>query len=70
MGYSSMEAFFCLYLFTAENAETAEMTEKEKLDQITERIIGAAIEVWWGLPHHKKIGGLKPTLHSAGSAVK
>ena len=34
-----------LYLFTAENAETAEMTEKDRLDQITESIIGAAIEV-------------------------
>ncbi len=46
------------------------MTEKERLDQITERIIGAAIEVEWDLPRHKRIGGLKPTLHSAGSAVK
>ena len=59
-----------MYLFTAENAETAEMTEKERLDQITERIIGAAIEAGWDMPHHKKIGGLKPTLHSAFSAVK
>jgi len=34
-----------LYLFTAENAESAEMTERENLDQITESIIGTAIEV-------------------------
>lgn len=34
-----------LYLFTAENAESAEMTNKERLNQITEGIIGAAIEV-------------------------
>jgi len=34
-----------LYLFTAENAESAEMTNKERLlNQITEGIIGAAIE--------------------------
>jgi uncharacterized protein YpmS len=33
------------YLFTAENAENAEMTEKERLNRITESIIGAAIEV-------------------------
>jgi len=46
------------------------MTEKEKLDQITDKIIRAAIEVWLGLTQHKKIGGLKPTLHSSGSAVK
>jgi len=32
-------------LFTAENAESAEMTERGNLDQITESIIGAAIEV-------------------------
>jgi len=32
------------YLFTAENAEGAEMTEKERLNRITESIIGAAIE--------------------------
>ncbi len=34
-----------LYLFTAENTESAEMTERENLDQITESIVGAAIEV-------------------------
>jgi len=28
-----------MYLFTAENAESAEMTERENLDQITESII-------------------------------
>ena len=32
-------------LFTAENAESAEMTEEERLNHITEMIIGAAIEV-------------------------
>jgi len=32
-------------LFTAENAESAEMIEKERLNRITESIIGAAIEV-------------------------
>jgi len=32
-------------LFTAENAESAEMTERENFDQITESMIGAAIEV-------------------------
>jgi GxxExxY protein len=32
-------------LFTAENAESAEMTKKERLNWITESIIGAAIEV-------------------------
>jgi len=40
------------------------MTEKESLNQITDKIIGAAIEVEWDLPRHKRIGGLKPTLHS------
>jgi len=34
-----------LYLFTAENAESAEMTKKERLNRITEGIIGAAIDV-------------------------
>ena len=34
-----------MYLFTAENAESAEMTKKERLNRITEGIIGAAIEV-------------------------
>jgi len=34
-----------LYLFTAENVESAEMTKEERLNQITEGIIGAAIEV-------------------------
>lgn len=33
------------YLFTAENAESAEMTKKERLNRITESIICAAIEV-------------------------
>ena len=32
-------------IFTAENAKTAEMKEKERLNQITESIIGAAVEV-------------------------
>jgi len=32
-------------LFTAENAERAEMKEEERLNHITEMIIGAAIEV-------------------------
>jgi GxxExxY protein len=32
-------------MFTAENAESAEMTKKERLNWITESIIGAAIEV-------------------------
>jgi len=31
--------------FTAENTEAAEMTEKDKLNRITESIIGAAIDV-------------------------
>ena len=34
-----------VFLFSAENAETAEMTEKEKLNRITESVISAAIEV-------------------------
>jgi len=34
-----------LYLFNAESAETAEMEEKERLNQIADSIIGAAIEV-------------------------
>ncbi len=32
-------------MFTAENAESAEMKKKERLNRITESIIGAAIEV-------------------------
>jgi GxxExxY protein len=32
-------------MFTAESAESAEMTKKERLNRITESIIGAAIEV-------------------------
>ena len=34
-----------MYLFNAESAETAEMEEKERLNQIADSIIGAAIEV-------------------------
>jgi len=49
-----------LYLFTAENAETAEMTEKDRLDQITDSIIGAAIEV------HRALGpGLLESAYEA-----
>ncbi len=49
-----------LYLFTAENAESAEMTERENLDQITENIIGAAIEV------HRALGpGLLESAYEA-----
>jgi hypothetical protein len=40
------------------------MTEKERLNNITDKIIDDAIETGWDLPHHKKNGGLKPTLHS------
>jgi len=48
------------YLFTAENAESAEMTERENLDQITESIIGAAIEV------HRALGtGLLESAYEA-----
>jgi len=36
--------------FTAEDAESAEMEEKDRLDSITRRIIGAAIEV------HRRLG--------------
>lgn len=32
-------------MFTAENAESAEMSEGENLNQLTESIIGAAMEV-------------------------
>ena len=35
--------------FTAENAEIAEMEEKDRLDQITDSIIGAAIKVYRAL---------------------
>ena len=49
-----------MYLFTAENAETAEMTEKDRLDQITDSIIGAAIEV------HRALGpGLLESAYQA-----
>jgi len=34
-----------MHLFTAENAESAEMSEKDLFDRVTENIIGAAIEV-------------------------
>jgi len=34
-----------LYLFTAENAESAEMTKRENLGQIMESMIATAIEV-------------------------
>jgi len=48
------------YLLTAENAESAEMTEKGRLDQITENIIGAAIEV------HRALGpGLLESAYEA-----
>ena len=38
-------------MFTAESAESAEMTERENLNRIRKSIIGAAIEVHraWGL---------------------
>jgi len=40
-----MTVSFQVYLFTAENTESAEMTARENLDQITASIIAAAIEV-------------------------
>jgi len=47
-------------MFTAENAESAEMAEKESLDQITEKIIGAAIDV------HRALGpGLLESAYQA-----
>ena len=47
-------------LFTAETAEAAEMTEEEKLNKITESIIGAAIEV------HRALGpGLLESAYEA-----
>jgi GxxExxY protein len=47
-------------MFTAENAETAEMTEKDGLNHVTETIIGAAIEV------HKALGpGLLESAYEA-----
>jgi len=49
-----------VYLFTAENAKYAEMTERETLDRITENIIGAAIEV------HRALGpGLLESAYEA-----
>jgi len=49
-----------MYLFTAENAEGAEMTEKERLNRITKSIIGAAIEV------HRALGpGLLESAYEA-----
>ncbi len=51
---------FFLNLFTAENAETAEMAEKDRLDQITDNVIGAAIEV------HRTLGpGLLESAYEA-----
>ncbi|MBA7643125.1 hypothetical protein ES703_50837 [subsurface metagenome] len=47
-------------VFTAENAEIAEMVEKKRLNQITESIIGAAIEV------HRALGpGLRESAYEA-----
>src|SRR5689334_19627153 len=47
-------------IFTAEYAEVAEMEEKNKLDLITQRIIGAAIEV------HRQLGpGLLESAYEA-----
>jgi GxxExxY protein len=47
-------------VFTAENAESAEMTERENLNRITESIIGAAIEV------HRALGpGLLESAYEA-----
>jgi GxxExxY protein len=49
-----------IFLFTAETAETAEMTEEERLNKITESIIGAAIEV------HRALGpGLLESAYEA-----
>jgi GxxExxY protein len=49
-----------LDLFTAENAEGAELTQAETLDRITESIIGAAIEV------HRALGpGLLESAYEA-----
>ena len=46
--------------FTAEYAETAEMSEKEKLDGMTEQVIGAAIQV------HRALGpGLLESAYEA-----
>ena len=48
------------YTFTAENAESAEMTERESLDRITDNIIGAAIDV------HRALGpGLLESAYEA-----
>jgi len=47
-------------VFTAENAESAEMIERENLNRITESIIGAAIEV------HRALGpGLLESAYEA-----
>jgi GxxExxY protein len=47
-------------LFTAENAESAEITEQDRLDRITKNIIGAAIEV------HRALGpGLLESAYEA-----
>jgi GxxExxY protein len=54
------EAIFYFHIFTAENAEIAKMTEKEKLNQITENIISAAIDV------HRTLGpGLLESAYEA-----
>jgi len=54
-----LSPIFCI-CFTAEIAETAEMTEKDRLDQITDSIIGAAIEV------HRALGpGLLESAYEA-----
>lgn len=47
-------------MFTAENAESAEMIERENLNRITKSIIGAAIEV------HRALGpGLLESAYEA-----
>jgi GxxExxY protein len=53
------ERFFA-FMLTAENAENAEMTEKERLDHITDSIIGDAIKV------HRALGpGLLESAYEA-----
>jgi GxxExxY protein len=48
------------YLFTAEIAESAEMTERERLNRMTESIIGAALEI-----HHALEPGLLESAYEA-----